>query len=99
MFIAKDMRVFHTAAILSNLAFIPCGTIEWLPPVLLLHRVLPSTERSSIYRDRHAPQITDDLTLRVPKFCAPACWVATIHSNRKSLYRPWASLPDPTTES
>ena len=34
------MRVFRTAAIFSNLAFIAYGTIEWLPPVLLLHLVL-----------------------------------------------------------
>ena len=34
------MRVFRTAAIFSNLAFIAYGTIEWLPPVLSLHLVL-----------------------------------------------------------
>jgi len=28
-------------AIFSNLAFITYGSIEWLPPVLLLHMVLP----------------------------------------------------------
>ena len=39
-FIAKDMRQLRTAAIFSNLAFITYGTLEWLPPVFLLHLVL-----------------------------------------------------------
>ena len=39
-FVAKDMRLLRTIAILSNLAFITYGTIEWLPPVLFLHLVL-----------------------------------------------------------
>jgi hypothetical protein len=39
-FIAKDMRLLRTIAIFSNLAFITYGTIEWLPPVLILHLVL-----------------------------------------------------------
>ena len=32
-FVAKDMRLLRIVAIVSNLAFIPYGTIEWLPPV------------------------------------------------------------------
>jgi hypothetical protein len=39
-FIAKDMRLLRTAAIFSNLAFITYGTLQWLPPVLVLHVVL-----------------------------------------------------------
>jgi CRP/FNR family transcriptional regulator, cyclic AMP receptor protein len=39
-FIAKDMRLLRTSAIFSNLAFITYGTLEWLPPVLVLHVVL-----------------------------------------------------------
>ena len=39
-FVAKDMAVLRTVAIVSNLAFITYGTIEWLPPVLFLHLVL-----------------------------------------------------------
>ena len=39
-FVAKDMRLLRTVAILSNLAFITYGTLAWLPPVLLLHVVL-----------------------------------------------------------
>ena len=39
-FVAKDMRLPRTIAILSNLAFITNGTIEWLPPVLFLRLVL-----------------------------------------------------------
>jgi hypothetical protein len=39
-FVAKDMRVLRIVAILSNLAFITYGTIEWLPPVLFLHTLL-----------------------------------------------------------
>jgi len=39
-FVAKDMRLLRTVAIFSNLAFITYGTLEWLPPVLVLHMVL-----------------------------------------------------------
>ena len=39
-FNAKDMRLLRTAAIFSNLAFITYGTLQWLPPVLVLHVVL-----------------------------------------------------------
>jgi hypothetical protein len=39
-FIAKDMRLLRTAAIFSNLAFITYGTLQWLPPILVLHVVL-----------------------------------------------------------
>jgi hypothetical protein len=39
-FIAKDMRLLRTAAIFSNLAFITYGTLQWLPPVLVLHLLL-----------------------------------------------------------
>jgi hypothetical protein len=48
-------------AIFSNLAFITYGSIEWLPPVLLLHMVLPLNivRLAEIVR---APQATSDLT-------------------------------------
>ena len=39
-FVAKDMRLLRTVAIFSNLAFITYGTLQWLPPVLVLHVVL-----------------------------------------------------------
>jgi hypothetical protein len=39
-FIAKDMRLLRTAALFGNRAFITYGTLEWLPPVFLLHLVL-----------------------------------------------------------
>jgi hypothetical protein len=39
-FMAKDMRVLRTVAILSNVAFIIYGALEMLPPVLCLHLVL-----------------------------------------------------------
>jgi len=48
-------------AIFSNLAFITYGSIEWLPPVLFLHMVLPLNivRLAEIVR---APQATSDLT-------------------------------------
>ena len=72
-FVAKDMAVLRTVAIVSNLAFITYGSIEWLPPVLFLHMVLPLNivRLAEIVR---APQATSDLTqarvLSVPKLCA-----------------------------
>jgi CRP/FNR family transcriptional regulator, cyclic AMP receptor protein len=39
-FVAKDMRLLRTTAIISNVAFIIYGAIAWLPPVLLLHVIL-----------------------------------------------------------
>jgi CRP/FNR family transcriptional regulator, cyclic AMP receptor protein len=39
-FMSRDMRLLRILAILSNIAFIIYGVLEWLPPVLILHAVL-----------------------------------------------------------
>jgi hypothetical protein len=60
-FVAKDMRLLRTIAIFSNLAFITYGTIEWLPPVLLLHLVLLPLNIVRLRDAVTAPQPTGDL--------------------------------------
>jgi len=39
-FAMKDMKLLRLAGILSNLAFMAYGAIDWLPPVLFLHMTL-----------------------------------------------------------
>lgn len=39
-FTMKDMRMLRIIAILSNVAFIGYGMLDWLPPVLFLHTLL-----------------------------------------------------------
>ncbi len=39
-FLMKDMRTLRIIAILSNVAFIAYGALDWLLPVLCLHIVL-----------------------------------------------------------
>ncbi len=39
-FLMKDMRTLRIIAILSNVAFIAYGALDWLPPVLCLHMLL-----------------------------------------------------------
>ncbi len=39
-FAMKDMRLLRVVAILSNLAFMAYGALDWLPPVLFLHMTL-----------------------------------------------------------
>src|SRR5262249_39746700 len=57
-FVAKDMRALRIVAIFSNFAFITYGTVEWLPPVLILHLVLLPlniVRLAEIVRATHAP--------------------------------------------
>ena len=61
-FIAKDMRQLRTAAIFSNLAFITYGTLEWLPPVFLLHLVLLPLNIFRLAEIVTATRATGDLT-------------------------------------
>jgi hypothetical protein len=61
-FVAKDMRLLRTVAILSNLAFITYGTIEWLPPVLFLHMVLLPLNIVRLREIVRATQATGDPT-------------------------------------
>ena len=60
-FVAKDMRLLRTVAILSNLAFIAYGTIEWLPPVLFLHMVLLPLNAVRLAEVLRATQAKGDL--------------------------------------
>jgi hypothetical protein len=39
-FMTKEMRLLRVLAILSNIAFIAYGILDWLPPVLCLHVLL-----------------------------------------------------------
>lgn len=39
-FTMTDMRMLRIVAILSNVAFIAYGALDWLPPVLFLHLLL-----------------------------------------------------------
>lgn len=39
-FTTRNMRVLRAIAILSNIAFIIYGALDWLPPVLILHALL-----------------------------------------------------------
>jgi hypothetical protein len=39
-FITKEMRLLRALAILSNIAFITYGILDWLPPVFCLHALL-----------------------------------------------------------
>src|SRR5471030_1678341 len=39
-FLTRNMRVLRIIAILSNIAFIIYGALDWLPPVLILHTLL-----------------------------------------------------------
>lgn len=39
-FLMKDMRPLRITAILSNIAFIAYGALNWLPPILFLHVLL-----------------------------------------------------------
>jgi hypothetical protein len=39
-FMSRDMRLLRIIAILSNIAFIAYGVLDWLPPVLILHTLL-----------------------------------------------------------
>jgi hypothetical protein len=61
-FVAKDMRLLRTIAIFSNLGFITCGTIEWLPPVFFLHRVLLPLNLVRLAEIVRASRATGDLT-------------------------------------
>jgi hypothetical protein len=61
-FVAKDMRLLRTVAILSNLAFITYGTIEWLPPVLFLHLMLLPLNIVRLAEIVRAPQAAGDPT-------------------------------------
>jgi CRP/FNR family transcriptional regulator, cyclic AMP receptor protein len=60
-FVAKDMRVLRTVAIISNLAFITYGTIAWLPPVLILHMVLLPLNIVRLAEIVRASPVRDDL--------------------------------------
>jgi len=60
-FIAKDMRLLRTIAILSNLAFITYGTMEWLLPVLFLHLVLLPLNIARLAEVVRATRSTSDL--------------------------------------
>jgi len=61
-FVAKDMAVLRTVAIVSNLAFITYGTVEWLPPVLFLHLVLLPLNIVRLAEIVRATHATGDLT-------------------------------------
>jgi len=61
-FVAKDMAVLRTVAIVSNLAFITYGTVEWLPPVLFLHMVLLPLNIVRLAEIVRATHATGDLT-------------------------------------
>ena len=39
-FMMKDMRNLRVIAILSNVAFITYGALDWLPPIICLHMLL-----------------------------------------------------------
>jgi hypothetical protein len=39
-FTTRNMRILRAIAILSNIAFLIYGTLDWLPPVLILHALL-----------------------------------------------------------
>ena len=39
-FMMKDMRNSRVIAILSNVAFITYGALDWLPPIICLHMLL-----------------------------------------------------------
>jgi hypothetical protein len=39
-FMTKEMRLLRVLAMLSNIAFISYGILDWLPPVFCLHAVL-----------------------------------------------------------
>ena len=54
--------MLRTVAIMSNLAFITYGTIEWLPPVLVLHLVLLPLNIVRLWEVVRPTQATDDRT-------------------------------------
>lgn len=39
-FLTKDMRHLRVLAIISNVAFLTYGYLDWLPPVFCLHLIL-----------------------------------------------------------
>ena len=92
-FVAKDMRLLRTVAILSNLAFIAYGTIEWLPPVLFLHMVLLPLNAVRLAEVVRATQAKGDLiqTDGVPCGKDPACLPPRLAQAWFGLERPWLS--------
>jgi len=92
-FVAKDMRLLRTVAILSNLAFITYGTIEWLPPVLFLHMVLLPLNAVRLAEIARTPQAKGDLiqTDGAPSAKHPACLPPRLAHAWFGLERPWLS--------
>ena len=92
-FVAKDMRLLRTVAILSNLAFITYGTIAWLPPVLFLHMVLLPLNAVRLAEVVRATQAKGDLIPNngVPSGKDPACLPPRLAQAWFGLKRPWLS--------
>src|SRR5262249_43267700 len=87
-FVAKDMRLLRTVAILSNLAFITYGTIEWLPPVLFLQLMLLPLNIVRLAEIVRAASAADYLTQ-----AGGAVGAQTLGADRTSGQSPVATWP------